>query len=224
MIIYRKYLVILLALVLLSAQFAVSADNIPGSESQPRILVIGDSLSAAYNMPSRDAWPSLLETRLIEHGYPWQVFNSSITGDTTEGALARLPRLLERHAPEIVIIELGGNDGLRGLSPEVTRSNMAKMIEMSQSQGAEVLLTGIRIPPNYGDQYVRQFEGIYPHLAGQYDAALVPFFMEGVALDPNLMQADGIHPSVEAQPILLDNVWPALEPLLNSNGTKMKNE
>ncbi|HKJ16938.1 MAG TPA: arylesterase [Xanthomonadales bacterium] len=224
MIIYRKYLVILLALVLLSAQFAVSADNIPGSESQPRILVIGDSLSAAYNMPSRDAWPSLLETRLIEHGYPWQVFNSSITGDTTEGALARLPRLLERHAPKIVIIELGGNDGLRGLSPEVTRSNMAKMIEMSQSQGAEVLLTGIRIPPNYGDQYVRQFEGIYPHLAGQYDAALVPFFMEGVALDPNLMQADGIHPSVEAQPILLDNVWPALEPLLNSNGTKMKNE
>jgi len=224
MIIYRKYLVILLALVLLSAQFAVSADNIPGSESQPRILVIGDSLSAAYNMPSRDAWPSLLETRLIEHGYPWRVFNSSITGDTTEGALARLPRLLERHAPEIVIIELGGNDGLRGLSPEVTRSNMAKMIEMSQSQGAEVLLTGIRIPPNYGDQYVRQFEGIYPHLAGQYDAALVPFFMEGVALDPNLMQADGIHPSVEAQPILLDNVWPALEPLLNSNGTKMKNE
>jgi acyl-CoA thioesterase-1 len=175
-------------------------------------------------MATRDAWPSLLQARLNEHGYTWQVFNSSITGDTTEGALARLPRLLKRHQPRIVIIELGGNDGLRGLSLQVTRSNMASMIEMSQAQGAEVMLTGIRIPPNYGEKYVSQFENMYSSLSGQYSTALVPFFMDGVAMNPALMQPDGIHPAVEAQPVLLDNLWPALESLLISIETGMKNE
>ena len=186
------------------------------SNEAPRILVIGDSLSAAYNMQTSEAWPSLLELRLKEHGYAWRVFNSSITGDTTESGLARLPRLIERYSPRIVIIELGGNDGLRGLPLDVTRGNMAGMIEMSQEIGADVLLAGIRIPPNYGAQYVNRFESMYPELAEEYGTALVPFFMEGVALDPALMQSDGIHPSVEAQPVLLDNIWPELKPVIET--------
>ena len=134
----------------------------------------------------------------------------------TEGGLARLPRLLDRTGARVVIIELGGNDGLRGLPLEVTRSNMAQMIELSQAQGARIVLTGIKIPPNYGRDYVAAFEGMYGELAREYGAALVPFFMEGVALEPGMMQADGIHPSVQAQPVLLDNVWSALRPLLDA--------
>lgn len=194
------------------------------SHESGRILVLGDSLSAAYNMQTREAWPSLLQNRLDKDGYHWKVFNSSITGDTTESALARLPRLLERHAPGIVVIELGGNDGLRGLSLEVTRGNLASMIEMSQAQGAEVVLAGIRIPPNYGEAYVTRFEAMYPELSEQYQAGLVPFFMEGVALDPALMQSDGIHPSVEAQPVLLDNLWPALKAVLESGESRQKHD
>ena len=181
---------------------------------RPSVLILGDSLSAAYNMETRDAWPSLLQARLNQDGYDWRVFNSSITGDTTQGGLARLPRLLERHQPEVVVLELGGNDGLRGLSTEVTRENLAAMIEMAQARGAKVILAGIRIPPNYGAQYVAEFESIFPELSREYSTALVPFFMEGVALQPGMMQADGVHPSVEAQPVLLDNLWAILQPLL----------
>lgn len=191
---------------------AVSADQ--GESDAPYILVLGDSLSAAYNMESHQAWPSLLQSRLKQDGYDWRVFNSSITGDTTQGGLARLPRLLDRYAPGIVILELGGNDGLRGIAPDVTRENLASMIEMAQSSGARVVLAGIRIPPNYGAQYVERFENIFPALAERYGTTLIPFFMDGVALAPGMMQADGIHPSVEAQPLLLDNLWPAVEPLL----------
>lgn len=183
-------------------------------EANRRILVVGDSLSAAYNMETRDAWPSLLQARLEQDGYRWQVFNSSITGDTTQGGLSRLPRLLERQRPAIVVLELGGNDGLRGLPPDVTRANLAAMIEMSQAQGACVILAGIRIPPNYGAQYISAFEGIFTELSERYGTGLVPFFMDGVALEAGMMQADGIHPSVEAQPVLLDNLWPVLEPML----------
>lgn len=183
--------------------------------SQPVILVIGDSLSAAYNMQTREAWPSLLQSRLKEDGYNWRVFNSSITGDTTEGGLARFPRLLERYQPGIVIIELGGNDGLRGLPLEVTRANLEAMVVAAREIDAEVVLLGIRIPPNYGSEYVARFEGMYPELAAEHDAHLVDFFMQDVALVPGLMQADGVHPNVEAQPVLLDNVWPELQPLLD---------
>lgn len=185
-----------------------------GEGPQPHILVVGDSLSAAYNMELRQAWPSLLQARLQQDGYVWQVFNSSITGDTTEGGLARLPRLLERYRPAIVIIELGGNDGLRGLPLDVTRSNLSQMIQQSKNSGAQVILTGIRIPPNYGTAFVREFELMYAELAGEYETGLVPFFMEGVALVPGMMQADGVHPSIQAQPVLLDNVWPEIEALL----------
>lgn len=209
---FTKHLIyVLVAALLTTNTIAAESDG-----AIPQILVLGDSLSAAYNMETGVAWPSLLEARLKQDGYDWRVFNSSITGDTTQGGVSRLPRLLERHAPDIVILELGGNDGLRGLPPGVTRENLAAMIEMSQEAGARVLLAGIRIPPNYGAQYVERFERIYPELSEQYGTALVPFFMDGVALDPLMMQDDGVHPSVEAQPLLLDNLWPVLQPLLES--------
>lgn len=166
-------------------------------------------------METDSAWPGLLQQRLDQNGYHWRVFNSSIAGDTTQGGLARLPRLLERHRPGIVVLELGGNDGLRGLPVEVTRSNLARLIELSQANGARVILAGVRLPPNYGAQYVERFEKNFPELAQAYGTGLVPFFMDGVALTAAMMQEDGIHPSVEAQPVLLDNLWPVLEPMLD---------
>lgn len=162
-------------------------------------------------MEISQSWPSLLQTRLKENGYIHQVFNSSIAGDTTQGGLARLPRLLEKHNAAVIIIELGGNDGLRGLPIELTRKNLSTMIEMSQAAGAAVLLAEMRIPPNYGMSYTGQFNGTYPLLKEKYDVTLIPFLMEKVALDPALMQADGIHPSVDAQAILLNKVWTVLE-------------
>lgn len=178
------------------------------------LLVVGDSLSAAYNMPLDAAWPRLLETRLHDDGHPHRVVNASITGDTTQGGQTRLPRLLERHEPAWVIIELGGNDGLRGFSLDVTRENLITMITASQAVGARVMLTGIVLPPNYGQGYTERFEALYGQLSAEYDTLLVPFFMDGVALVDGMMQADGIHPSEAAQPVLLDNVWRVLEPAL----------
>jgi len=180
----------------------------------PVIIILGDSISAAYNMETSQSWPSLLQERLDKNGYSHRVFNSSITGDTTQGGLSRLPRLLDKHHPALVIIELGGNDGLRGIPIDVTRANLSAMIESSQAAGAAVLLAEMRIPPNYGKTYTEQFNGNYGLLKEKYGVLMIPFLMENVALEPRLMQADGIHPSVEAQPILLDTVWAVLEPLL----------
>ena len=180
----------------------------------PVIIVLGDSISAAYNMETSQSWPSLLQKRLHNNGYTYRVFNSSITGDTTQGGLSRLPRLLEKHPPAMVIIELGGNDGLRGIPIDVTRANLSALIESSQSAGAIVLLAEMRIPPNYGMTYVEQFNRNYGLLKDKYGVLLIPFLLENVALEPGLMQADGIHPTAEAQPILLDTVWSVLEPEL----------
>jgi acyl-CoA thioesterase-1 len=185
------------------------------SADQRLILVVGDSLSAGYYMPLEQAWPSLLEKRLAGNGHSYRVVNASITGDTTQGGLTRLPRLLTLHEPDIVIIELGGNDGLRGIGIDVTRQNLSAMIEASQAAGASVLLTGIMLPPNYGQTYTERFQAIYPDLARQYELPLVPFLLEGVALDPALMLDDGIHPNAIAQPRLLDNVWAVLAPVLD---------
>lgn len=182
----------------------------------PVLLVLGDSLSAGYGMDREDSWVHLLERRLQQHGHDYQILNSSISGDTTQGGLARLPRLLERYRPEWVIIELGGNDGLRGINPGVTRQNMTQMIEYSLDAGARVLLAGIRLPPNYGTAYLEQFESIYADLAGEYNILLVPFFMDGVVFEPGYMQDDGIHPNEKGQPVLLDNVWKVLAPALQS--------
>jgi acyl-CoA thioesterase-1 len=178
------------------------------------ILIMGDSISAAYGMEQSESWPALLSDQLQEHGYSYRVFNSSITGDTTEGGLTRLSRLLEAQKPAIVIVELGGNDGLRGLSLDVTRSNLQAMISRSMEAGASVILAGIQLPPNYGATYTERFAAMYDELATEYGASLIPFILEDIALDPGLMQDDGIHPNVEAQPILLNHVWKVLLPLI----------
>ena len=180
----------------------------------PSIVILGDSLSAAYGMEMSQSWPSLLQQRLIENGYAHRVFNSSIAGDTTQGGATRLPRLLDKNQPEVVILELGGNDGLRGLPIEVTGKNLSSMIEQSQSAGASVILSEMRIPPNYGRTYTEKFNTLYTTLANQYEVSLLPFLLDDIALEPGLMMADGIHPTAEAQPLILEKVWIQLEPLL----------
>ena len=193
-----------------------NAEAIPDAapDQAPAIIVLGDSLSAAYGMEISQAWPSLLQQRLIENGHAHRIFNSSITGDTTQGGLARLPRLLDKHRPVIVLLELGGNDGLRGLPIEVTCSNLSSMIEKSQSIGAKVLLAEMRIPPNYGRTYTEKFHSLYGELATRYEARLLPFLLQDIALQPGMMQTDGIHPTAAAQPLIRDAVWQVLEPML----------
>ncbi|HKK02689.1 MAG TPA: arylesterase [Gammaproteobacteria bacterium] len=199
---------ILLLLVFLAAPAAKAAP--------PVILIVGDSLSAGYGLAIHENWPSLLQDRLEEAGYPHRVVNASISGDTTSGGLARLPRALERNSPEVVIIGLGGNDGLRAIPIPEIRRNLARMIQISRAEGAEVLLAGVHIPPNYGPAYTEAFHGVYHELAQEYGAGLVPFILEGVALNAALMQEDGLHPTAEAQPLIVDNVWPELVSMLES--------
>jgi acyl-CoA thioesterase-1 len=184
------------------------------------IIILGDSLSAAYGMELNESWPSLLQQRLDQNGHPYRVFNSSITGETTQGGLTRLPGLLQKHDPEIVIVELGGNDGLRGLPLEVTRSNLSSMIEHSQAAGARVILAEMRIPPNYGRTYTEKFNGTYAELASRFDVEFLPFLLQDIALEPGMMQEDGIHPTAAAQPIILEQVWSVLQPLLAAPGQR----
>jgi len=186
----------------------------PADAQKPAILVVGDSLSAGYGMTVDETWVALLERRLAQEGYGYRVVNASVSGDTTGGALNRLPRALELHDPEIVILELGGNDGLRGLPLKQVRANFEAMLTQIKARGAKPLLIGMRIPTNYGPEYAERFHALYGELARQFDVPYVEFFLDNVALDPDLMQDDGIHPNVKAQPILLDNMWPALKPLL----------
>ena len=181
---------------------------------QPVILVYGDSISAGYGLAPDQGWVNLLSNRLSREGYGFQVVNASVSGETTTGGLARLPRALAAHRPRIVIIELGGNDGLRGLPLATTRANLDAMIALAGRSGRRVLLLGMRMPPNYGERYTRGFEAAYADLARQRGVPEVPFLLAGLAGQPALMQADGIHPNERGQPILLDNVWPALRPLL----------
>jgi len=176
--------------------------------------VVGDSLSAAYGVPVEQGWVALLQGRLKSEGYGYRVVNASVSGETTGGALARLPRALDRHRPAVVIIELGGNDGLRGLPIDDVRRNFDSLIKLSRAAGARILLIGMRIPPNYGPTYAGSFAALYGELAREYRLPLVPFFLDGIALDDSLMQDDGFHPNAAAQPRLLALVWPRLEPLL----------
>lgn len=178
------------------------------------ILVLGDSLSAGYGVKVDATWVALLEQRLAKQGYGYRVVNASISGETTGGARSRLPRALELQKPAVVIIELGGNDGLRGLPLKQVRGNFEYLIETSQAARAQVVLVGMRMPPNYGAEYANSFHALYGELAKKYDVLLVDFFLEGVALDDSLMQADGIHPNATAQPKLLDNLWPTLSKVL----------
>jgi len=181
---------------------------------RPVILVVGDSLSAGYGIRLEEGWVALLQRQLDAQGYEYRLVNASVSGETTGGGLARLPRALERHKPAVVFIALGGNDGLRGLPVTELRDNLENMIRLSSAANARVVLAGMRIPTNYGPQYTDKFFAVYETLARQYRVALVPFFLEGVALRDELFQDDGIHPNVAAQPVLLDNAWPALRPLL----------
>jgi acyl-CoA thioesterase I len=188
---------------------------IPARAEMPTILVFGDSISAGYGLPRvEQGWVALLQAKLLKEGYGYEVVNASFSGETTAGGLARLPRALSLHHPSIVILELGGNDGLRALPIAPMRANLARMAELSTAAGAKIVLVGMRIPPNYGPQYTEQFSRVYAQLAHDEHLALVPFVLDGVALTPTLMQDDGIHPNGAGQPRLLDNVWPALAPLL----------
>jgi acyl-CoA thioesterase-1 len=186
----------------------------PAHAEAPVILVLGDSLSAAYGIPAEQGWVNLLQRRLAERGYPYQVINASISGDTTSGGLSRLPAALEQHRPALVILELGANDGLRGQPPMLMSRNLAQMIELAQQSGARVVLAEMRIPPNYGPLYTQKFQTSFRELAKTYDIPLIPFMLNGVAGNPALIQNDGLHPRAEGQPRILENVWSVLETVL----------
>lgn len=178
------------------------------------VLVVGDSISAAFGMDTQQGWVHLLDERMRQEGFEHQLVNASISGDTSAGGAARLPALLAEHQPELVIVELGGNDGLRGLPPGQLQQNLASMIDASRDAGAKVLLLGMRIPPNYGERYTTAFAKVFDDVAADKNVPLVPFLLEGVGGVDKLMQDDGVHPAVGAQPQLLENVWPTLKPLL----------
>jgi acyl-CoA thioesterase I len=202
---------ILLTLVGPAPYLLVQANDAAG---KPVILVLGDSLSAGYGVPVDATWVALLQRRLAAQGYGYRVVNASVSGETTGGARGRLPRALELHKPAVVVLELGGNDGLRGLPLRQVRQNFEAMIAQSHAAGARVVIVGMRMPPNYGAEYADQFYALYRELAAKHKAPLVDFFLEGVALDDELMQPDGIHPTSAAQPRLLDNLWPALRQVI----------
>jgi acyl-CoA thioesterase I len=178
------------------------------------LLVVGDSISAGFGLDTRLGWVNLLQQQLKKEGFDDQVVNASISGDTSAGGQARLAALLAAHKPALVVLELGGNDGLRGQPPQQLQQNLAAMIDQSRKAGAKVLLLGMRLPPNYGVRYTTAFAQVYEQLAADKKVPLVPFFLEGVGGVPELMQADGIHPAASAQQRLLENAWPAIKPLL----------
>ncbi len=178
------------------------------------IVVLGDSLSAGYGIEVQQGWVNLLAKRLASEGYGYKVVNASVSGETTQGGVARLPRVLELHKPEIVIIELGGNDGLRGLPLASSRDNLQRSITLARNAKAKVLLVGMMIPPNYGVRYGNEFRDMFTALSDKNGIALVPFLLDEVALKPELMQDDGIHPNAKGQPRMLENLWPGLKALL----------
>lgn len=185
------------------------------ANANPVILVLGDSLSAEYGLPRGSGWVGLLQAQLKQDSSLWTVFNASISGETSSGGLTRLPLLLSQKKPGIVIIELGANDALRGLSISQTDANLRRLISLSKQSGAKVLLLGMQIPPNYGKGYTAQFKALYPNLAKEEKIELLPFFLEGVATRPELFQPDRMHPNVDAQALLFKNVWGSMAPYQN---------
>lgn len=188
------------------------------TQTAPTVLVLGDSLSAGYGIKVQQGWVNLLAQRLASEGYGYRVVNASVSGETTQGGLARLPHALEIHRPAIVIVELGGNDGLRGLPLSASRENLARIIALSGAAKARVLLVGMVIPPNYGPRYEQEFRDMFSTLVDKYHVAFLPFLLDKVALRAEWMQADGIHANANGQPQMLDNVWPKLKPLLVAPG------
>ena len=199
---------------LLQVLLLVIVQTVPAHAQGGVILVLGDSLSSAYGLDVEAGWVQLLQNRLDGRNPAYRVVNASISGDTTNGGAARLASALKKHAPDIIVVELGGNDGLRGLPLAVTRANLERIIVDSQAAGARVLLLGMRLPPNYGPAYNDAFHAIYEQLADKYQVGRVPFLLDGIGGVDEMMQADSIHPRAEAQPTMLDNVWPYLQPLL----------
>jgi len=181
----------------------------------PTVLVFGDSLSAGFGIDVDQSWTALLQSRLEKLGYEHRVVNASISGETTEGGAARIEAALGNFSPDLIILELGGNDGLRGFPPERIRDNLTKIIQRSKASGAAVVLLGIRIPTNYGPRYTAAFEAVYREVAKNLNIQWIEFFMEGVAMNDELLQADRIHPNAEAQPILLENAWPIISATLD---------
>jgi acyl-CoA thioesterase I len=198
-----------IGLVFIALQNAAASDR--------TILVFGDSLSAAYGLRPEQGWVALLSKRLRDQGYGYDVVNASVSGETSVGGLQRLPRALQLHGPGIVVLELGANDGLRGLPVAATRENLMKMVRLAQQAGARVLLVGTRIPPNYGPRYTDEFFRMYAQIADSLHLPLVPFLLDKVALDPQRMQEDGLHPRAQGEPQVLDTLWPHLQPLLQKN-------
>jgi acyl-CoA thioesterase-1 len=196
--------------------FILLASSGAGFCAEKSILVFGDSLSAAYGIARARGWVALLAERLKRERSDYSVVNASISGDTTAGGVARLPKALAQHKPAILILELGANDGLRGLPLEQMRQNLASMIEQAQKAGARVVLVGMKLPPNYGPRYTQDFESAYPEVAKRYRTALVPFLLEDFAEKEDFFQPDRVHPTEAAQPLMMEQVWKALQPLLKS--------
>lgn len=214
MLMSRYWLGLVLTFVLAAALPGAPAWAAAATGNPPVILVVGDSLSAGYGVNVEATWVALLDRKLAGQGYVYRVVNASVSGETTGGARARLARALQLHLPAIVILELGGNDGLRGLPLRQMRDNLGAMIAQIKAANARPLLVGMRIPTNYGPAYTEGFHAAFGELARQHSVPLVPFFLEGVAFNKKLMQEDALHPNEQAQPILLANLWPTLQPLL----------
>ena len=184
-------------------------------QAKDNILILGDSLSAGYGIKQEQSWVYLLQQKLAQNYPHYQIHNESISGDTTANGLNRLPGGLQQYQPKLVIIELGANDGLRGLPLNYIKKNLQKIIQLCLQEQAKILLVGMRIPPNYGKKYTQAFAALYPQLSEQYQLAQIPFMLEGVAGNPKLIQSDGLHPNAEAQALILENIWKGLSPLLN---------
>ncbi len=190
------------------------ACSAPVFAENAKIMVYGDSLSAAYGIPQQQGWASLLQKKLDAERYKYKVVNTSISGETTSGGVSRIQHALDQTKPNIIILELGANDGLRGLPVQEMTANLNTIIEQSKKSGAKILLVGMRIPPNYGPQYTKRFSQSYVKLSQEHNIPLVPFMLENIAAKANLIQDDGLHPNAIAQPLVLDNIWPHLKQLL----------
>jgi acyl-CoA thioesterase-1 len=199
--------------------FASELDPAEPVEQTPQqdgvILVFGDSISAAYGMAQEQGWVHLLSEQFEQNNIPYRIVNASVSGETTGGGLIRLPKTLDIHQPDIVIIELGGNDGLRGYPISKIQNNLLELTSISKATGARVLLVGMVLPPNYGRRYTNAFEKVFTDIADSQLVPILPFLLDGVSTSRNLLQKDGIHPTVEAQPLLRDEIWPLLKPMLS---------
>lgn len=197
-----------------SLVLAVILGLLPMAATAKSIVVLGDSISAGYGIDVGQGWVNLLQQKFNRQKIDYVISNEGISGDTSAGGLARIDQVLARHKPAIVLLELGANDGLRGLTPQAMKGNLTEIVHRCRKAGAEVLLLGMKIPPNYGKRYIEMFFNIYPQLSAELKVPLVPFILEQVALKPELMQADGLHPNTLGQPMIVDKIWPYLQPLL----------